>query len=411
MTRRLYLLAVAAAVSCAALLRLVDLEVPDLLTDEAQFLLGRSAAQPPLGMWLLRLGQLLGGHDILAGRLTAGGAGVATVAVIWKIADDAWGRREALLVACIAAAWPSHVLFSRLAYLSVFLCLGWAVLLLLFLRARRNPSGWVVFGVYLATLAVVFTKTQGLLFPGMLLLGRCVERRGRVLNDPLAWALLLGVLPFGVYLLTHPGIPATVLLYAGNRFDAGHTGGRLAELLVTWRSAMGPAVLFVGVGLVFLRRVPWPVTSLCLLAVVQGLLLDPTSMYYSTQLAFFSLPVAAGLSKMGPPLRALAPLALVATTLALYGPRDLLLNRWTHPLYRSDGYWNTHAAAINAAIGAADVVRVVGIAGHQVRWYIDAEVRLADEAGSGVTVWLDRRPDGGEVLYEDERVAVTRSSS
>lgn len=403
--RRLLLLL---GIALAAVLRFNDLTLPDLATDEAQFALGWSAAHPPLGMWLLRLAQWIAGPHLWVVRAGPVLAGVLTVVVLFFLARAEHRKDAAMLTLFLAAVWPSHVLFSRLAFLTVFQCLAWLVLLLCFVHARRERSVPWLLAVYAATLAAVFIKAQGFLLPGFLLLGLLIERRQRIVRDPLAWAVLLGVLPVILYIASHPGVPATVLFYAGSKFDIYHIGPRLLELLATWRSTLGIAILALPYGAWQLRRLSWPVAAMAFLAVIQGLYLDPGSAYYSAQLVVFSLPVAVGLMSVGPPVRIVVWVLIAAVTLAMYGPYPHLVTRWTHPLYREEGYWNAHADQINAVLSEEPVIGVVGSTGHQLRWYLAPRL-LVGEQETGVTLYVHQKPtEGGEVLYDDGVVVIVR---
>ena len=67
--------------------------------------------------------------------------------------------------------------------------------------------------LYFCSMAGTFVKAQGLLFPLLLLFGRILEKRRAALRDPLTIVLALSLIPIFFFVLTHPGLPATLFLY------------------------------------------------------------------------------------------------------------------------------------------------------------------------------------------------------
>lgn len=361
------------------LLRLADLSYPDFATDEAQFVMGASAAQPPLGMAFFRLSLWMFGPTLLAARGMSALFGVLTPLLAALVMKEIGRRDLVLLAAALASILPSHILFSRLAYLSVPLSFFWLLTLLAFLLARKTNSSWVLIFLYMASVATTFIKTQGLLLPFFFLLGRIIERRGKVLSDPVSWILLLSLLPITLFIMTHPGIPATLLLYGGGMYGLSGFMDRIVMLVATWWQLLLLAFPILLIGIAGLRRLPWPVWGLILIGLGIGLVLGPGHPYYAVHLVYWSLPLAIALTAVPSLLQGGILMLLLINTLALLAPRGILITPWTSTLYRQETYWNTHADEINAAIGGAKEVIALGDLGHHIRWYINARVLVGKD--------------------------------
>ncbi|MDD5026859.1 MAG: glycosyltransferase family 39 protein [Candidatus Peribacteraceae bacterium] len=398
-------------------LRMTDIAFPDISTDEAQFALGASAAQPPLGMALLRFAQETFGPSAVAARSVSVLLGIVTLGVIYGIARHLFDRKTALITLAVAAIFPSHILFSRLAYLSVPLSCAWLAIVWAYLKATSKQEPLWLFLLFVFSVAATLIKTQGLLLPATLLLGRAIERRGSVLRDPVIWILLLSLVPIALYIGTHPGIAATLLLYGGNMYGVSGFSSRIVILLTTW----WPVLLLVLPAIVFslatIRRLHWPVWILLLLGTTIGLILGPGHEYYTTHLVYWALPIGLLFARMATPARGLLLTLLVANTCAILAPHSLFVTSWTHPLYREEGYWNTHADRINAALGDVESVIALGPTGHHVRWYVTAQVLVGNEMDitpfrTRLFIVFDRNEltkiPQATILYEDETLVIAR---
>ncbi|MFH0770900.1 MAG: glycosyltransferase family 39 protein [Candidatus Peregrinibacteria bacterium] len=396
------------------LLRLTDLSYPDFATDEAQFALGASAAQPPLGMAFFRTSLWLFGDTLFAARGVSALFGILTPLLIALIAREIAGREAALRAAAIASIIPSHILFSRLAYLSVVLTFFWLLTLIAFLRAKKTTSPQSIIFLFASSLMGTFIKTQGILLPGFLLLGRVIERRGRVLRDPVFWILAFSLIPILLFIATHPGIPATLLLYGGNMYGLSGLMSRFVMLFATWWQLLLLALPILLLGIAGFRRLPWPVWGLVLIGSAIGLLLGPGHPYYAVHLVYWSLPLALALSSVPSILQGGILTLLFVNTLALLMPRTVAVTPWTSPLERQDAYWNTHADAINTAIGGVDEVVVLGSPGHHIRWYIASRVLvgkdmdITNRKGTFLLLSPEERSNlkGGDVVYDDGQTMV-----
>ena len=386
----LFLIAIGAA------LRIVDITIPDLATDEAQFALGASAAQPPVGMFLFEIAQMLFGHEIFAVRGVSVLLGLLTLPLIFGITKTFSDEKTALLATAIAAIFPSHIFFSRLAYLSVALCFGWALLLFVFLKARKacvTPSSaasaariegrtatlWII-AVFLASVFVTHIKTQGLLLPFFLMIGNFIEtgitRKKNsslfTLHFSLTTTLFLSLIPISLYILTHPGIAATLFLYGGSMYGVSDFMMRVQELCSVWWSLIGIFLIAAIFGMSALRKCPWPLQTLIVIGLLIGLLLGPGHSYYATKLVFLSIPLAIALTTLAMNVRMSVMTVLLLCTLFTLGPAHLV--PFPDELFLNKGSWNEEAATLNELLKGEKSVIVFGDAGHQVRWYLEPEV-------------------------------------
>ena len=215
-----------AAMIIGVLMRFIDVTAPDLVTDEAQFALGSSAAHPPLGLWIMQFSQMILGHTLLGARFPSIVAGLLTLVLLYILAKQLLPKYGAQLAVALAAVLPSAILFSRLAYLSALQCLAWTALTLVFLMVRKNMTGKLLILLYALAVAATFIKAQGLLLPGLFLLGRMIEKRKSFWKDPIARVLLCSFAPIFAYILTHPGIVATVTQNSGGNFGTHGSFGR-----------------------------------------------------------------------------------------------------------------------------------------------------------------------------------------
>ena len=377
---RLFLLFI---IALGAALRIVDITIPDLATDEAQFALGASAAQPPVGMFLFEIAQMLFGHEIFAVRGVSVLLGLLTLPLIFGITKTFSDEKTALLATAIAAIFPSHIFFSRLAYLSVALCFGWALLLFVFLKARKAKTyesalPWII-AVFLASVFVTHIKTQGLLLPFFLLIGSFIQgwikrknSQFSILNFQLSMALFLSLVPISLYILTHPGIAATLFLYGGSMYGVSDFMMRVRELFSVWWSLIGIFLIAAIFGMSALRKCPWPLQTLIIIGLLIGLLLGPGHSYYATKLVFLSIPLAIALTTLAMNVRMSVMTVLLLCTLFTLGPAHLV--PFPDELFLNKGSWNEEAATLNELLKGEKSVIVFGDAGHQVRWYLEPEV-------------------------------------
>ena len=134
-----------------------------------------SAWRPPAYPTVLAAAYVIGGHNWTLGRLLGALLGVATVLLIFLVAQLAWDRRVALAAAALAAVFPPLVLMNAsLLSESLFLPCELATLLAVLMCRRRGGS-------------VKFAVLAGMLC-GVAMLTRPV---GIVLLIPAAWGILL----------------------------------------------------------------------------------------------------------------------------------------------------------------------------------------------------------------------------
>ena len=412
----MYAVALLFFVLVGILLRMVDISLPDFSTDEAQYAFG-SKAHPFVAIGMMQIFQALFGHTLLVVRSISVLAGIATLFVLFATVRFLFPEKKevAELTLAVASLFTSHILLSRLAYLDATQCLMWACLLYAFLRARERQTVASITMLNVASVLAIFVKVQGMLFPFFLLLGRIIEKRGRVHRDPVFLALCLSFVPFAFYILSQPEVGAVFFLYTGKVIGFIDLSGRFISLLTLWKSILGIFLILIPFSLPKVRSLPWPVTLLLLLAIGINFFLSPR-LYYSTYLVFFAMPIGLLLASWKIHYRVVTLCAIFLSTLLIAGPQVFPLRSYRFYLFQHPGYWNTHAAAINKSIGESDEVIAIGHVGHQVRWYIDAKVLVGHEMDTAEMpgTFLVVAPPGAlplentEILYADERVQVYR---
>ncbi len=381
-------------------LRLWQIGLPDLATDEAQFILGASAAHPPLGILLFQ-GALALHHSVTAARMVSVLAGFLCVGALFLLAQRFSTVRTAGFVAATASVFPGHMIFSKLAYLDGLQTLAWVLTILTLEQARskrKEEGGMALLLLWAAAVASTFIKTQGFLLPLALLLLRLWEMRAhRPWRDPIAGMLILSLLPIALYLPTHPGIFATLQLYGGSTFGLEDFLTRIVTLLGTWWHELLLLLPLAVLSLPSLRKLPLSIKVLCVIAAMQGVLLGPGHAYYVTELVIFALPIGLFIARLPRTPRVITLILCMGSALAVQ-------------MRASPTYWNTHADTLNALLAGEERIVAVGPTGHHVRWYLQPEVLVGDTMdlahwnGFILDLGTDRSLPEQTVLYQDERL-------
>ena len=357
-------------IAIGILLRITDLAIPDLATDEAQALFAASAAWTPLGMWIIEAVRTILNDEIVVIRFVSVFFGILTLPLIYLTAKEFTNKKTAILAVIIASLFPSHIIFSRLAYLSVQQCFWWIAVLFCYFKARKGDNFIWYLALFLTSVAATMTKTQGLLLPLLLIIGTLIERR----KSKLSITLALSLIPVTFYILTKPGIAATLFLYTGNMYGVSGPFDRIGALIATWWRVIGFFLIALIVSIPMLRKLPWPFLTLLTIGTLIGFLLGAGHEYYTTHLVLWSIPIAMMLIKFKPALRSISVAILLLFSVVTLGPTGLLQNKWTYELYQERGFWNTYAAEINAHLEGEEVVTAIGDIGHHVRWYVKPRV-------------------------------------
>lgn len=410
------------------LLRFLDLSFPDFDTDEAQAAFAATAAWTPAGMMTFRFAQALFGQEIIIVRGTSALFGLAFLPLFYALARRYVDRPTALTAVAVAALFPSHILFSRLGYLSTQLLFAWTLLLYCFLKVcevsndkatprsstKSSGVGWFA-ALFFASVYATFIKTQGLVLPILLAVGVFIDQWRTQDKFSIFWTLLLSLIPVSLYILTHPGIAATLLLYEGNLYGVSDFLTRVSDLLRTYWHVLSLFLLAIVFSLRSFPACNWPLRVTLAWVSMHGLFLGPGNAYYTTELVLFALPIGVSLARLSPLLRNTVLCILLITTLTLLGPRSLFLNRWTLEPFRSEPYWNTHANIINEHVRDETAVTVFGYPGHQLRWYLEpralvGRTMVPPYPTRHLLILQDpvtaRRL--GSVIYEDEKAVIVR---
>jgi 4-amino-4-deoxy-L-arabinose transferase-like glycosyltransferase len=397
-------------------LRLTDLTFPDLTTDEAQAAFGTSPAWTPLGMMILRGAQGIFGHELIVIRMVSALFGIAFLPLFYYLCRLYSDKRISLFAVAIAAIFPTHILFSRLSYLSIQLCLAWTLTLYFFLRARKEPSAKWLSMLYISSVVATMMKTQGLLLPVFLVVGMLIEnlrKADRNKSIEIVLTLIISLIPVFFYILSHPGVFATVFQYGGNMYGVSEPGNRIFDLVITWWRFLSIFLIAIAFSLSAYRKLNWPFWITIGTGILTGIVLGPSHEYYATYLVLFALPISISLLQIKPIYRNLSVGALTVITILILAPQSLLRTPWMPVHYQEDPYWNTHTEAVNEVLKDEEVITVLGGPGHHIRWYLDPKVLVGDNMEKPyktdyvlVLRDSDLAKSLGKIVYEDERVSI-----
>jgi hypothetical protein len=308
----------------------------------------------------------------------------------------------------------------------------WSVTLYFYLRASREQSSRWIVGLFLASVAATMTKTQGLLFPGLLIIGRVMDlwfrsvagvheprlrmKIKKIVADDILWALGLSLIPIALYIVTHPGIPATLLLYGGTMYGLSGIAERITTQINVWWMILLLLLPLALWSTATLKRLPWSVWALLLIGTTIGIVLGPDHPYYSSKLIFWSLPIGVLLGSFSPRRTSVVLAMLMINAFAITGPETINPSPTIYPLFNTRGYWNGHAERIDATMQDTDMVFAIGYPGHHIRWYLSPRIVVANsfdpETTHGTILLLEKkffdRFSDAEILYEDERLMVMR---
>jgi hypothetical protein len=322
--------------------------------------------------------------------------------------------RSALYAALVASLIPSHIFFARIGYLDTYMVFGWLLILWSYLRMRAHPSSKTYLLFFFLTATTLFFKTQGFIFPLLLLLHRLWEKRWRVADDLPFLLTGLSIIPIIGYIFTHPDIIVTSL-HNSESSIFGLNVHRFFLVIQTWSRYSGTimVLLFAGSLAYAIRKrdsIPAGVFLLILTVCVIPFYFGADHKYYTTYLVVFALLLGPLIAQLMPWIRMSLICVLIGHTLTQVSPIAWGLSPRI-PLYFTP-YWNLHASAINEQLHNHDVTQLVLLpdAGHQLRWYMDVEV-LAGITMPNVhkephvfLVQLQRNPDRipeGIILYDD----------
>jgi uncharacterized membrane protein len=401
------------------ILRLTDIGFPEFATDEAQLALGKSAAWTPLVMQFVTFIQNIFGYKMIIARSGSVIFGIGCLPIIYLIVKEVADKNAALISTALAAIIPTHIVFSKLAYPSVYLCFAWLLTTWLFLKARKqSTSSNLLIALFLSSVLSTFIKTQGLLLPFFLLIATLIDILKKR-NYQLPIILILSLIPVTLYILTKPGVFATLFLYGGNMYGVSDFLTRITGIINLWWHLTPLFLMLFVLSLISLHLKAKSYKLIYLLifiGIINGLLLGPAHEYYTTHHIYWCIPIGIMLAKWKPCWSTLALGLIAIHTIMVTGPRDIFLNANTHSLYKEEGYWNQHEAAINDALKETEKVIVLGFPGHHIRWYLDPEVLVGRNMDlrdrSGTYLLLDKEEwvqvSDGDKIYEDEEVMIVK---
>jgi hypothetical protein len=112
---------------------------------------------PPLYFAALSLWRQVAGDSHLALRFVSIVSGLLTVAIVYRLGADVFGRRAGVFAALLFAALPAAVYYTQelrhYGWLALFTALSWLILL----RYLRRPRGGLWLGYVLSVAAMLYT--------------------------------------------------------------------------------------------------------------------------------------------------------------------------------------------------------------------------------------------------------------
>jgi len=410
-----YVLWVCITAGCC--LRFVDLTFADLATDEAQFVLGATAAHPKPSLWVFQIAQFIGGSTLLSVRLPVALVGCLIVWLMYVIARRECGKETALRVAALAAIFPSAIVFSRLAYLSTFVIASWLFFTYCFLRARRDSSVFMLILLFFASVIASYTKTQGFVFTFMLLLGCIIQKRQRVFQDPVAIILALSLVPISATLVTSPAILATLTQYSGGAFGAHAPLERLSTLFSSWVLMVPFFLPLLLLSVQRARQLPWSMVLLMCLGMGMAFFLGPSHLYYTADVIYTMFAIGLWMGTLHAYVRLSIVSVLCVTTVFVLQPMHWMQHSYRVPPFSQVPYWNTHASQLESVLHTQTELTILGNnVGHHVRWYLRPEITVIRDPSNYLPVtgtymilqptpvpaWLQTNTP----LYEDTHVSI-----
>ncbi|HEU5033591.1 MAG TPA: glycosyltransferase family 39 protein [Mycobacteriales bacterium] len=196
----------------------------------------------------------------VAGRVVAVTLGMVTVLLCYLVAARLFGRRTAVIAACILALMPYHVVVSRQVLLDGPAALLATLTLLLFVRYLESRQiKWMVATGAIFGLALLAKETNvlflGAMYATLALLPNFRRVVPAAIGATVAAVLVFSIYPLALALGGHEKTGRNYLVWQLSR-QANHSFWFYEEQL-PW--ALGPLVLVVAVGGLYLlrRRLGW----------------------------------------------------------------------------------------------------------------------------------------------------------
>lgn len=193
--------------AAAGCLRLYNLGIGDLVTDEAKTALGIAYPHSLVLPSLAVASQRILGVSEWAVRFPFAVFGMITVWLWYGIGKLLKGKNFGLVLASFAAIIPTNVILSRTAYLDTPVVLVWLVVLYYWLKLEQNTNQekstnnwWLWFWLAVAP----WVKLQAVYVHMILGLIIVYQNKGRFWRDPRLWLLALSLVPIIGYVLGQP---------------------------------------------------------------------------------------------------------------------------------------------------------------------------------------------------------------
>lgn len=230
----------------AAFLRLVNLGVGDLATDEAKTALGVDFPHSFVLPNLVVFSQNLLGINEFAARFPFALFGILGVLLFYFLGREIRGKAFGLLCCFVAAILPFNIALSRSVYLDVPLVVMWILILIFWLRFSQSRRYFDLFILFCCLLISPWFKIQAVYFFCILFFSLLFSTRGRFWRDERFWVLCLAPLPFLFYFLGQPQQIFDLIKYSHNSVRFSDVGILISFWM--WLKSGGAWFVFALIG-------------------------------------------------------------------------------------------------------------------------------------------------------------------
>lgn len=223
----------------AGCLRLYNLGIGDLVTDEAKTALGIAYPHSLLLPSLAVASQKIFGVSEWAVRFPFAVLGMITMWLWYGIGKLLKGKNFGLVLASFAAMIPTNGILSRTAYLDAPVVLVWLIVLYYWLKLEQNTNQekstnnwWLWFWLAVAP----WVKLQAVFVHVILGLIILVQSKGRFWRDSRAYLVALSLVPIIGYVLGQPQQLYDIYSYVTQQSNGVRTPGLwlFVSTLVYW---------------------------------------------------------------------------------------------------------------------------------------------------------------------------------
>ncbi|HOZ56471.1 MAG: Dolichyl-phosphate-mannose-protein mannosyltransferase [Parcubacteria group bacterium ADurb.Bin316] len=235
----------------AVFLRLYNLGVGDLDTDEAKTALGIDYPQSFVLPGLAVFSQILFGVNEFSARLPLALSGIFFVTICYLFFKKFFGEEKGMLAMLLAAFLPSNIVFSRSAFLDVALIFNWLVIIYFWFKYEESASQKNLFFLFLALFVCPWLKIQTVYFLFVLFTYLLLTKKWLFWKDERFWLLPITFLPLCFYFASDPNKLYDLMTYNNKLIGKSNDFFLVAKMF--WHS-YGVLAAFALLGLIFSLR-------------------------------------------------------------------------------------------------------------------------------------------------------------